>query len=163
MSIPENEPTFLIHQFDERGFYTGESRAITKYDGIPFRWTRAELPTEPIPEGKILYLNGRQWEIIDIPPVPEPEIVIPSVVTPRQARLVLALQPAPEESGFSTMLQFIEAEFDNLPEPDKTIASITWEYSTEVQRSNPLIAQVAIIANLTEEQLDQLFLQASTL
>ena len=49
--------------------------SVTKYDGIPFRWTTAQIP-DTTPEGKVLYLNGAQWEIVD-PPQPTQEVIVP--------------------------------------------------------------------------------------
>ena len=92
---------------------------------------------------------------------PEP-IGVPFSVTMRQARIVLALQPSPD-NAFPNLLAYVLAQFDQLPEPDRTIADITFEYSTEVQRNNPLIAQVAAMGGLTDEQIDEMFIQAATL
>lgn len=97
----------------------------------------------------------------DLPPVTPPPAV-PTVVTPRQARLVLALAPATD--GVSpTLLAQVEAVFESLPEPQKTVAKVTWEYNTEVQRNNPLIAQMQAAIGFTAAQIDQLFIQASQL
>ena len=40
---------------------------------------------------------------------------------------------------------------------------IEWEYATEVKRNSPLIDAVATQAGLTEEQIDQMFIDASKL
>jgi len=83
--------------------------------------------------------------------------VVPKSVTPRQIRLALVM------SGNSQMLSLIENVIDNLPEPDRTVAKITWEYSTEVQRTNPLLCSMAPLLNITEEDLDYFFIFANTL
>jgi hypothetical protein len=80
---------------------------------------------------------------------------IQKIVTPRQIRIALVM------SGFS--IATIEAAIDSLPEPNKSIAKITWEYSVEFQRNNPLLNSMAPMLGLTESQVDGLFALASTL
>lgn len=114
-----------------------------------------------------------KYELID----GELVAIKPTSITPRQARIVLALQPSPEtqpedwdeeangawEPTFPHMLAYVEDAFTQLPEPDKTVASITWEYATEVLRTDPLVAQMAQVIGLTDEQVDQMFMEASEL
>ena len=70
-------------------------------------------------------------------------------LTPRQARQALIL------SGVS--LATIDAAIDSLPEPQKSLAKVEWEYSVEVQRHNPLIAQMSVVLGLSSEQLDAIW------
>jgi hypothetical protein len=79
---------------------------------------------------------------------------VPFSVTMRQARLALA------DAG---MLPAVEVAINGLPEPDKTKAKITWEYSTEVQRSNGLVPQMAAALGMTDAQIDALFIVARDL
>jgi hypothetical protein len=76
-------------------------------------------------------------------------------VTPRQMRIALV------ESGIS--LSTIESMIDSLPEPSQSITRITWEYSVEFQRNNPLLNSMAPALGLSTEQVDQLFQLALTL
>lgn len=80
---------------------------------------------------------------------------VPFGVTPRQIRLALL--------GAGISVQTIEDAINSLPEPNRSAAMITWEYSVEFQRSNPLIQSMAPMLGLTSEQVDQLFTIASTL
>jgi hypothetical protein len=82
------------------------------------------------------------------PVIPEP--IIPSVVTMRQARLAL-LQ--------SNLLATVEQAVSAGSEADK----ITWEYATEVHRSETLVQNLAVGLGLSETDLDNLFLLASSL
>jgi hypothetical protein len=93
---------------------------------------------------------------------PKPVIAVPSEVTPRQARIVLALKPA-TSGDHPHLLAQVEAAFGSLPEPEKTVARITWEYSIAVERTNPLIGQMQAIIGFTDEQIDQLFIEAAKL
>ena len=70
-------------------------------------------------------------------------------ISPRQARLKLLR----------------EGLLDNL---ESLIATnrewgIEWEFATEVLRNSPLVEAVATQAGLTEDQIDQMFLEASRL
>lgn len=79
-------------------------------------------------------------------PIPEP---IPQVITMRQARLQLLVD------GF---LDEVEAFVSQ----DRKW-QIEWEYATEVERISPLIESVKEAMSLTDEQIDNLFLEASKL
>ena len=75
--------------------------------------------------------------------------LVPSSITPRQARLKL-----------------LEADLlDNLEAVITTNRAwqIEWEYATEVKRDSPLIDAVAVQAGLTELQIDTMFIEASKL
>jgi hypothetical protein len=87
--------------------------------------------------------------------VPAQKSTVPNTVTPRQIRLALIA------SGVS--LSTIEAGINTLSEPDKSYATITWEYSTEVQRTNLLLNQLAPSLGFSQEDLDALFILAGTL
>lgn len=76
-------------------------------------------------------------------------------VSPRQMRIALVL------SGIQ--ISTIESMIDALPEPDKTVTRITWEYSVEFQRNNPLLNAMAPALGLTSQQIDELFQLALTL
>ena len=76
------------------------------------------------------------------------------VVTMRQARLALLA-----EGILSTVNDAIAA----MDSPAKEAAEITWEYATEVKRLDPLVIQLGSFLELSEEQLDNLFVVAATL
>ena len=91
------------------------------------------------------YVNGQFIE-----PAPAPLPPKPSIVSMRQARLAL-LQ--------SNLLDAVNTAIEQGNEADK----ITWEYATEVNRTDNLVQNMAIALQLSEQQLDDLFLLASTL
>jgi len=76
----------------------------------------------------------------------------PEMVTPRQIRQALVL------NGLT--LDEIDAALASLPEPQKTMAHIEWEYSIAVYRSNPLVDAVGQMLGWTSDQIDALFIQA---
>lgn len=76
-------------------------------------------------------------------------------VTPRQMRVALVM------SGVN--LDIIESVINSLPEPNKTITRVTWEYSVEFQRNNPLLIAMAPVLGLTPKQIDDLFILANKL
>lgn len=91
--------------------------------------------------------------VVIVPPITV--AVVPEKVTPRQIRIALTL------AGISE--SFIDSAIDALSEPNRSVAKITWEYSTEVLRNNPLILSLAPAMGLTSEQVDRLFIQAAKL
>lgn len=83
--------------------------------------------------------------------VPQPQ-VIPSftVVSMRQARLALL------QSGY---LNTVNAAISQGSQQNQ----ITWEYATEVNKADPLVAEMSLALNLTEQDLDNLFTLAASL
>ena len=86
--------------------------------------------------------EGNTPEPADIPPVVIPDISM------RQARLALLADG---------LLDDIEAAMST-PE-----YKIWWEYSTVVERNNPLVKQVLAILGKSDAEIDQMFIGASQL
>lgn len=97
---------------------------------------------------------GWTWDGETLAPPPAPPVPTPSSVTMRQARL--ALLAAGKLAG-------VDAAIDALPEPSRTQARIEWEYSQDVERSNPLLSLIAPALGLGDNDLDALFVQAAML
>lgn len=86
---------------------------------------------------------------------PDSELgAIPTEVTMRQARL--ALLAAGKLAG-------VDAAIASMSEPQKTAASIEWEYSNALQRSNPFVAQLGAALGLDDAAIDALFVGAAKL
>lgn len=79
---------------------------------------------------------------------------VPAVVTMRQARRAL------HAAG---LLTSVETAIDALEEPLKTAARIDWDHSQEVQRTATFVSVLAPALNLSEAQLDALFIAASAI
>jgi hypothetical protein len=75
-------------------------------------------------------------------------------VTMRQARLAL------EQAGKLSMVNDAIASMD---EPDKTTASIEWEYGSTVERMSPWVNTMTSALRMTNEEIDSLFELAATL
>ena len=78
----------------------------------------------------------------------------PHEVTMRQARL--ALLAAGKLAG-------VDAAIASMPEPQRTAASIEWEYSNALQRNNPFVAQLGAALGIDDAAIDALFVEASKL
>lgn len=87
--------------------------------------------------------------------VPPPQAGVPRSVTARQFRSALVLRNIAAE-------QIIGA-INSLPSPQKELALIAWEYSNEFERDNPLLNQLAPLLNISQQELDEFFIFASTL
>ena len=86
------------------------------------------------------------------PPPPPP--VIPREVTMRQARLQLHKLD---------MLKDVQPAIDSLDEPQRTEAQIEWDYATSIKRDNESVQLLIEKLELTDEQVDEWFLEASKL
>jgi hypothetical protein len=93
----------------------------------------------------------RKWKIEDRPLEGLNSIAkyIPSVISPRQARLIL-LQ--------AELLDDVEAMLTTNRE-----MQIWWEYSLEIERNSEHIINAGLALGLTDEQLDNLFIEGSKL
>lgn len=85
---------------------------------------------------------------------PEPVTYVPKVITMRQARLLL------HSLG---LLNQVQAAIDALPEPPRVAAQIEWDYSSEVHRNKEFVQMIAQQLDLTDEQVDQMFIEAAQL
>ena len=85
--------------------------------------------------------------------VPAP-VTATGIVTMRQARL--ALLQVGKYADVSTAIA-------SMPEPQKTAATIEWEYASTVERSSTFVASMATALGLTEAEMDSLFVLAASL
>jgi hypothetical protein len=84
------------------------------------------------------------------PPPPPPE-----AVTARQARLALL---------GAGLLDNVDAALATISDPQaRRAAEIEWEYALEIRRDSPLVAELAPLLGLTDEQVDDLFRAAAEL
>ena len=121
---------------------------ITLWDGDTETWSPPEgqeavLATDEATVGST-YADG-----IFTPPAPPP-IPVPDKVSPLQMRRAL------RHLGLkATVDGFLATQSDEVNE--------SWEYATEIQRSNELIAMAAMGLGMTDEQTDDLFRLANSL
>ena len=87
-------------------------------------------------------------------PPPLSPLQIPQEITMRQARLVLL------ENG---LLANVQTAIGSLPEPSKTKAQIEWDYSNALQRDNSFVAVLGAALGLTDEDVDNLFIEGATM
>lgn len=78
---------------------------------------------------------------------------VPNIVTMRQARLALL------EQG---ILDQVQPAIDSLSSPNKEQAQISWDYSSTVERNNSFVAVLAVLLNLSQQDLDNLFILAAS-
>ena len=81
-------------------------------------------------------------------------VVVPHEVTMRQARLALLA---------AGKLDDVDAAIASMSEPQRTAASIEWEYSSALQRSNQFVSQLGAALDLDESGIDALFVEAAKL
>ena len=73
-------------------------------------------------------------------------------VTQRQLRLELL------ERGITA--EMIDGIIDNFPEPEKTQAKIEFEFASYFERQHPLINQLGSVFDLSENDLNEIFINA---
>lgn len=95
-----------------------------------------------------------ETELADALPADPVVPVVPSSVLMRQARRALL------QSG---LLAQVNVAVASMPGMEGEAARVDWEFAGTVERNNPLVQSLATALSLTETQLDDLFLLASTL
>lgn len=79
---------------------------------------------------------------------------VPQEVSMRQARLALLARG---------VLGQVDAAIESLPSPRQDAARIEWDYSSVVARNSPLVVMMGAALELTDSELDQLFITAAEL
>lgn len=85
----------------------------------------------------------------------ESALLVPSEITPRQARLVLA------KHGLLTSVSNAIAAIED--EQQRQVAEIEWEYATRIERSAPWVTALYAGLGLDKADVDSLFIEAATL
>ncbi len=83
-------------------------------------------------------------------------------VTNQQLRSALVMMSF-QQNRPSIHPDSIRSFIDTLPEPNKSMAIQSWEYSNEMQRSNPLVNAMSASLGLTSQDLDAMWAFARTL
>jgi hypothetical protein len=115
-------------------------------------------------EAQIVGLSEDQKQLIrnDFNSVPNVSYQVVPPVTNQQLRSALVMlsfqQNKPQLHPDS-----IRAFIDTLPEPNKSLAIQSWEYSNEMYRNNPLVNSMAPVLGLTSQDLDSVWIYAKTL
>ena len=100
-----------------------------------------------VPEGYIEYIVGQEPQEL-LENIDMFEIIVPTTITPRQARLALLKR---------NLLDAVDAFLQTNPEH-----KIEWEYATYFERNSNLIISAGAGLGLTSEQIDELFIYANT-
>lgn len=111
--------------------------------------------------------DGQGWRAVDGPddvtsdetfsesqPAPIAISMVPRSVTMRQARMALL------KAG---KLDAVNAAIAAIPGEAGQAARIEWEFSSTVERNRDFVSQIAVGINMTDKQLDDLFILAATL
>lgn len=114
------------------------------------------LPTEKYVDGRI------NWETKEYYEGATPEEIeaynkskVPSKVSAIQFIAQLELQGITE----AAIMQVI----DTLPEPNKTIARVSYKRAVYFERNNPFISLVGQSFSLSEDEIDQIFINAENI
>ena len=135
--------------------------ATGRIDSLPWRVRLPDGSTRTNPEQwandpEALSASGfvvSEWTPADdIPPLPP----VPATVSARQIRLWLLRQ------GIS--LAAVDAAIDAIPDQlQRDSVRVEWNYSGYVERTHPMLVPLAAALGLTEQQVDQAFIEAASI
>ena len=129
----------MYYQIDENGFYLG----IKSENNEGIKFYTDITPTGIFNRHKF---DGTEW--IEGEPLP---IEVPQVITRRQFKIALAVLGKNENDILNGINQ--------LPEPTKTIALISYTEAGTFERNNPeLIFVGKTFLQMTDEQIDEIFI-----
>jgi hypothetical protein len=106
--------------------------------------------------------NEKQCIRNDFNSVANPIVSSIPAVTNQQLRSALVMMSF-QQNRPSIHPDAIRIFIDTLPEPNKSMAIQSWEYSNEMQRSNPLVNGMSTALGLTSQDLDAIWAFARTL
>ncbi len=107
------------------------------------QWTL--LPPRPSDDAR---WNGSEWFL--------PTPTVPESVSARQIRLWLL--------GKGVSMSAVDTAIDAIPDAaQRDSVRVEWEYAPYVERSHPMLVPLAAALGLTEEQVDQAFVEAAVL
>ena len=144
----------MKYNFDIYGWFTTEDNG---------RETVIEPPSisETVEPGEIRAnytgIPGSEWMLLPystpVPvPIPEPTLVVPESITPRQGYITLSRYG---------LLEAVKTYFAALEGQEGEEAKIELEFAQEWKRSWPTLINAAHAFGLTDAQIDQMFIEAS--
>jgi hypothetical protein len=128
------------------GFRVCELAEVEFPVAAPLFWVDAP---EGVSASTHYYADG----FVEIPPPEPPAPVIPQQVTRAQGKVVLI-----QMGLWPQVLAFVDAIEDPM---QKAIAEVAVYETLHWQRNSPFLNQAATALEITQEQMDQLFIQAS--
>jgi hypothetical protein len=83
-------------------------------------------------------------------------VVIPESISARQIRIWLIQHGIP--------LSQVDSSIESIQDPIlKDITKVEWEYAPYIERSHPMLVPLAQSLGLTEQQIDQAFIEAANI
>lgn len=116
---------------------------------------RVVYDEDPVPEGKMLdgWTYKIEGHVANASPLYIDEVVvIPENVSRAQGKAALLA---------AGMLDAVEGYINTLEGGDKTLALLAFNETNEWRRDSPFLNQAATVLGVTQEQMDELFLEAS--
>ena len=89
----------------------------------------------------------QEWENQPLP--------VPSEITARQLRMALIMN--------GVDFQDIHDVLEQLPEPQKSLAKINWEYAGTFERDNGMMQEMIPLLGFSEEQINEIFTEGNKL
>jgi len=129
---------------------------VLKIESIPDEIPFTASPDDSESHGRALYADAVAGRFGPVSPYVPADVVVtvPKSVTPRQARLALL------QAG---LLDAAESAIAAMDGDIGRAARIDWEFASEFRRDNPLLVGVQCALGISDEQVDSLFIAASTI
>lgn len=133
------------------GFYDSDINKAIPEDSIEISVERYEELKHGLSQGKSIDIDNDTPVLVTPPP---PPVIVPSSITPRQARLALL---------GAGLLNTVETYINEMPGQEGEAARISFNFATEFLRNDAVLITVATAQGLSPGDIDDLFTTASTL
>jgi|694.fasta_scaffold00202_67 hypothetical protein len=125
----------------------------------PYVEQRPEIPDNSVlvgPTYTIDHENHRVLGSFEIQQAPPHVTNIPRSISARQIRMWLV------KNGYS--LAQVEAQIESIEDPlQRDLIRVEWEYAPYIERNHPWLVPLAQSLGLSEQQIDQAFIEASVI
>lgn len=135
-----------IYKLNQHNIYTFESKQIEDNEGCPPGWTRTDCSN--LDPSKIWQI--RDNFIVELDEYPTETTPVPQYISPRQIRQSL------NHFNLRTQVEAVVASGDQ-------DLKDWWEFATSFDREHPLVLDMSNVLNITNEQLDEIWIYGASI
>jgi hypothetical protein len=143
------------------------ANSVTFHGDQALAFARLQRAMRQLGRGLVMHPGG-SYEAADGQPLPTEPQIAAAIAAADAARVRSQMKPVTARQlrlwlHGAGLLDEIPALIEAMPEPQKTTAQIEWEFSTQYERTHPLVIQLGTALGMTSADLDLAWRHASRL